>query len=179
MNIQKQIDDAILKRSGRGCFDHSFTEQTILPKGSQYEYLNHPADVQIHSWGDSMQETLCNAVMAMFGYMTSISLVKINEEESLEFGQCMDDITGHDLYSLIYSFLDEWLFNFHSTGFIAKETTILDLDLKKCTIQSCAKGECFDVEIHPQFSEIKAITYSSMKMKEINGRWHLWVIVDI
>jgi SHS2 domain-containing protein len=91
------------------------------------------------------------------------------------------------LHSLIYLFLDEWLFNFHDTGFIPKEVTISEL-LKGDTdtdnsaawrIVSSGKGEVMDIQRHPQGTEVKAITYSGMKVEGKEGRCDVYVVVDI
>jgi hypothetical protein len=39
----------------------------------QWEYLDHPADVQIHAWGVSLPEAFENCAVAMFNYMTPLT----------------------------------------------------------------------------------------------------------
>ena len=36
----------------------------------QYEHLDHPADIQLHAWGDTMSECFEQTAMAMFAYIT-------------------------------------------------------------------------------------------------------------
>mmetsp|Transcript_50440 Transcript_50440/g.60796 ORF Transcript_50440/g.60796 Transcript_50440/m.60796 type:complete len:250 (-) Transcript_50440:145-894(-) len=199
----QKIDDAIAKRSGRGYAPTTTTTTSCHPrrsgvgsdpggggggggggetcdvaKGGQYEYRDHTADVQLHSWGKDLSEALSWCAVAMFGYMTCIGDVDVNEKESDDFGKGVV-ARGQDLYSLIFAFLDEWLFNFHDTGFIAKEVVVTSIDLEGFCIKSVGRGECFDIDKHPQGTEVKAITYSNMKMIEENGRCDIWVIIDI
>ncbi len=46
-------------------------------------------------------------------------------------------------------------------------------------IRSEGDGEIFDLEKHSQGTEVKAITYSNMQVKDADGRCDVWVIVDI
>ena len=38
----------------------------VPPNGAQYEYLDHPADIILHSWGEDLESSLCNIALCMF-----------------------------------------------------------------------------------------------------------------
>lgn len=77
----------------------------------KYEYLDHTADVQLHAWGDTLKEAFEQVATAMFGYMTTdYNTVEMVEEQELE-------AEGEDLESLLFHFLDEWLFLFSAEPF--------------------------------------------------------------
>ncbi|KAL7446045.1 hypothetical protein ACHAXH_009657 [Discostella pseudostelligera] len=116
----------------------------------------------------------------MFGYMTFLDSISINTMQSLEHGTSLTG-QGHDLKSLIYSYLDEWLFNFHDTGFVPKEIEISEFrrEVDDWRIVSSGKGEMMDISRHPQGTEVKAITYSGMRVEEKHGRCDVFVVVDI
>ena len=46
-------------------------------------------------------------------------------------------------------------------------------------LEFCRHGDTFDQTVHPQGTEIKAITYSNMQIHEKPERADLYVIVDI
>jgi SHS2 domain-containing protein len=148
------IDIAISKRSGRGgimndassreipsCPNnlnpslHDTTkenEKSLRPFDANdgYEYLNHTADIQLHAYGEDLTGALENLALAMFNYMASLDGVEIDEEFSTVVASKII-AKGHDLQSMVFNFLDEWLFVFHSTYFIAKYIEIECIDLQK------------------------------------------------
>lgn len=126
-------------------------EPGSAPPGSQFEYLDHPADIILHSWGVDFPTALTNLAIAMFGYMTTLDYISINEEESLEHGGNII-AQGHDESTLVYAFLDEWLYNFHDSGFISKEIRVTEYNKSVWRIVSCGRGEVMDVRRHPQVS---------------------------
>nr|XP_054756485.1 protein archease-like [Lytechinus pictus] len=141
--------------------------------GINYEYLDHTADVQLHSWGPTLKDSFESVVQAMFDYMTDIRCVEstINHEVSVE---------GDDMKSLLFNFLDEWLFVFSAEPFfIPREVKITEFDPKKFKIQSTGIGEYFDLVKHPQGTEVKAITYSNMQIHEDKDTNDIYVIIDI
>jgi SHS2 domain-containing protein len=61
----------------------------------------------------------------------------------------------------------------------AKIHSNLSLGCTRFTITSSGKGEKMDLHKHTQGTEIKAITYSNMKISETDDQCDIWVIVDI
>ena len=196
------IEAAILKRSGKGLLLDSTTGSEIknLHQPSSYcddddddgdtfniinntndegfEYLDHTADVQLHSWGNDLSSCLGQIIKCMFNYMTNINMIQIDNDMSANVATNII-AQAHDWKSLLFSFMDEWLFVFHDTGFIVKEIDIVHIDRERFTIRSNARGEKFDISKHTQGTEIKAITYSNMKIDERHDGCDIWVIVDI
>lgn len=137
------------------------------------EDLDHTADVQLHAWGDTLEEAFEQCAMAMFGYMTEIDTVEISECQDVE-------ADGHDILSLLFHFLDECLFLFCADPFfIARKVRILEFDKTNFHIKAAAYGEEFQIGKHPQGTEVKAITYSNMQVHENEGKYEVFVIIDI
>merc|ERR1712018_662564 len=140
----------------------------------KYEYLDHTADVQLHAWGDDLKEAFEQLAISMFGYMTEIDTVDMLEE--------CDEIVaeGHDMLSLIFHWLDEWLFFFSAENFlIARKVKITEFDRENFRIKAVGYGETFDLDKHPQGTEVKAITYSNMQFYDDDKKHEIFVIIDI
>ena len=137
--------------------------------------MDHTADVQLHSWGETLTEAFEQNAMAMFGYMTELETVDIKEKHEIE-------ADAEDLDGLLYKFLDELLYLFSADPYIiCKKLKITELDLEKFTIKCSCYGEPFDLDKHPQGTEVKAITYSAMQIvqNEKEGKVDIFVIIDI
>lgn len=157
----------------------------------QFEYLDHTADVQIHSWGRSVEEAFEQQVVGVFGLITELESVRVADAAadapyaSHAGGVGSGDgrrevrVEGHDLHSLLYNFLDEWLFQFNAEGFVCRRVKVTHLDRTLWTVASEGVGEPFELGRHPQGIEVKAITYSALRVTETAERTDVLVIVDI
>lgn len=138
-----------------------------------YEYLDHPADVQIHTWGNTLSEAFEQAAIGMFGYMTDLTTVEHKQEVNVE-------ASGHDLESLLFNFLDECLFVFSADEFlVACMVNVTELDEESFSIKAVLGGEPFDLSKHPQGTEVKAITYSNLQIHKHSDHCECYVIIDI
>ncbi|XP_015667129.1 protein archease isoform X1 [Protobothrops mucrosquamatus] len=138
----------------------------------KYAYLDHTADVQLHAWGDTLEEAFEQCAMAMFGYMTDTETVEPLDTVEVE-------AEGHDMLSLLFHFLNEWLYKFSAEEFfIPREVKVLHIDRIRFKIRSIGWGEEFSLQKHPQGTEVKAITYSAMQVQE-EGKPEVFVIIDI
>lgn len=65
-----------------------------------YEFLDHTADVQIHSWGQTLKESFEQAALGMSGYMTDLSIIHplssaTISAQGMRFTTCQYHITIH------------------------------------------------------------------------------------
>ncbi|CAF0733570.1 unnamed protein product [Rotaria sordida] len=140
----------------------------------KYEFLDNTADIQIHAWGNSLEESFEQVAMGMFAYMTDIDRIENRDMKQI-------DIQAEgDLQNLLYKFLSEWLEVYGIEDyFIARKIEINLFDRNQLRIIARGYGEIFDLSRHTQGTEIKAITYSNMQIHEEASTHDVYVIVDI
>ena len=109
-------------------FDKLIEQERVERRLTQYEYLDHTADVQLHAWGATWEMALEQIALSLFGYMTNLDKVAV--EEGCEFEI---HVKGHDKESMLYNFLNEWLYLFGTKDFIGCAFQIeLNLDSFEC-----------------------------------------------
>ncbi|XP_023235940.1 protein archease-like [Centruroides sculpturatus] len=149
------------------------TEDDLYIPPVKYEYLDHPADVQLHAWGDDLIEAFEQVGVAMFGYMTELEYVEIKMTGDIE-------AEADDMLGLLFHYLDEFLFLFSAEPFfIPRKIKILEFDRENFRIKARGYGEVFDLDKHPQGTEVKAITYSNMQVHDNENQHEVFVIIDI
>lgn len=129
-----------------------------------------------------MAEAFGNAAVAMFGYMSKLSLVEADPACATYL-----ELRSHSLDSLLHKFLEECLNLFTSSDIIVREVTVHRLDLAECSMAATLEGEKFNLDKHTQGTEVKAITYSAMQILEgkkdnpqaPRERSEVYVIIDI
>ncbi|KAB0369846.1 hypothetical protein FD755_018839 [Muntiacus reevesi] len=156
-----------MAQEGEDVRDYNLTEEQKAikakypPVSQKYQYLDHTVNVQLHAWGDTLEEAFEQCAMAMFGYITDTWTVE--PLQTLEVETQGDDL-GHQL-SLLFHFLDEWLHKFSADEFfIPREVRVLNINQRNFKIWSIGWGEEFSLSKHPQGTEVKAITYSVMQV---------------
>ena len=121
-------------------------------------------------------------VIGVMGLITDdLTTVNVNLEQVVASPSSRRDVAveGHDLPSLLYNFLDEWLFQFNADQFLCRRVKVTTLNRESWAISSVGVGELFDRGRHPPGIEVKAITYSALRVTEEDGRTDLLVIVDV
>ncbi|KAF8817875.1 archease family protein [Cardiosporidium cionae] len=148
-------------------------KEKLTPK-RLFDYLDHSADVIIHSWGESLQLAFGNAALGLFNYISSIDYVQVKESRSIT-------ATGHDTEDLLYHFMDEMLYLYGSEYFLGCQIDIFEFNLNERYVCAKVHGEIFDNAKHQQGTEVKAITMHEMRILNFPDRSgaEIFVLVDI
>jgi SHS2 domain-containing protein len=135
-----------------------------------YEYLEHTADIQIHSAGESLEISFCNMAYGLIGYMIDLSTVTNSIKKRI-------DISASCIEGMLHGFLEEVLFLFQGDIFITKSIDILTFDVDNMKIKADCWGEYLETRHCPQ-GEIKAVTFCNIEVNRSNP-FDLFVIVDV
>ena len=144
-------------------------------KQAGFEFLDHTADVQSRSWGRNLEEAISQTALSLMATM-SPDLQKIKKKEKKEIS-----IIAEDKEALIFDFLSELLFIFDVDELIFSKIEIQEV-LKKGNqfeLHAFLEGEKFDPNKHETGTEVKAITYSFMQIKEMEESVEITMIFDI
>jgi SHS2 domain-containing protein len=136
----------------------------------RYEFFDHTADIGIHVFGRSLPELFENAGFALFDIITDIEAVR--EREKRSFALQRDTVD-----ELLVEWLGRLLFMSVTELFLFRRFHVLQIDEE--SLQAEAWGEPLQDAVHTIKTEVKAVTYHTLKVYQEQGRWHATVVLDI
>jgi SHS2 domain-containing protein len=138
----------------------------------KYEYLNHTADLKVRAYGKSLEEAFINAAVGGFDFLVDTKSIAKKIEKKIR-------IQSKSKESLLFDFLAELLFLVDADGFLFAGAK--DLKIKKETrglvLECTVLGDNYRNYVTK--GDIKAITYSEMKINEKSGMFVIDVVYDI
>jgi SHS2 domain-containing protein len=140
----------------------------------KYRYLEHTADLKFQAFGKSMEEAFANAAIAMFDFITKTESIEPKIEEKI-------DVQSEDNKSLLYDFLEQFLFLIDTKQFLLHEIKgikIKRVDSNKMKLTAIAVGDTVDHK-YKIGGDIKAVTYNDMFIKKQEDHYIVQVLMDI
>lgn len=140
----------------------------------KFEWIDHPADAGFKAYGKNLEEAFENAALALTELMVDSDKVELKEEEKIE-------IHSEDLESLLFDWLDHFLYLQGAKGYIASKFEVGDIieENDGYRLKGRAWGEKYSAEKHGPGSEVKAITYHMMEINQEPARTSVQVVVDV
>ena len=136
----------------------------------KYDLIDHTADVGVKAYGKNLSEAFEHAAKAMFDIITDDSTIEST-------GQYDIKIEAQDLEQLLVDWLSELLY-LNSAKNLVFGFFKVNLDEKNKSLSATVFGEKYNISKHKVGSEIKAITYHMLEVK--NKRpFHVQVLFDI
>ena len=136
----------------------------------RFEIFDHTADIGVIVYGENLKALFENAGEAFFRLITDVRKVRYRVEKRIEIG-------GETLDRLMVDWLSELLYlhdveNLLFRGF--KVESVGEGGLK-----AVVKGEPFQQGVHVIKTEVKAVTYHRMEVRQENGRWRVQITFDL
>lgn len=163
---------------------------------SNFKFLKHTADIKFQAFGNSVEKVFENSALAMFNAMCD---ERIEKKKKVKI-----KVKGKDFESLLYNFLEEFLFLFDTKGFFLSIIEGLeiskDISDKKNLVNRKQEGWAKKSELvsekggHLKLKaevwgdniknyktnlDVKAVTYNEMFVKNTDGKWIAQVVLDV
>lgn len=140
----------------------------------KYEQFEHQADVGIRGYGETIEEAFENGARAMFGVMVNLEKVEPKKEIKIE---CQ----ATNLEELFVEWLNKLLAEAGIENLIFSDFKIKEINKVNSTYKllGLAKGEKIDLEKHEPKVEVKAATYSQLKIEKKDNQYIAQTIVDV
>ena len=135
-----------------------------------YEFLDHTADVKFRAEGSSIEEVFSFSADAM--NETIRGDISIVEQRAVTF-----DVEGKDLEELLYNFLEEFLFLLDAEDFLVSSVKEIEVNEKSFELKVVVVGD--SAKNYKFTNDVKAVTYSEMKVYEKSGKFFSEVVLDV
>lgn len=145
-----------------------------MVKDAGFEFLEHTADVWARAWGSTIESAIEQAAAAL---LSTIG----NPEKAVPKIDRVVEIQAPDLESLVVELLTEVLYYFDAEGLFFHSLKVDGTITRQSEfgIKATLAGEHFDPARHEPDTEVKAITYSYLVIKEEPGRALIEIVFDI
>ena len=135
-----------------------------------WEHYSHPADIGIRGFGPSKEEAFTQAALALTAIITDLKTVEPKVEVKISCQDQDDEFLFVDwLNAVIYEMATrQMLFSRFEVG------------VENERLSARVFGEKIDVKKHSPVVEVKAATYTDLKVgQDKNGDWVVQGVVDV
>jgi SHS2 domain-containing protein len=136
----------------------------------RFEILDHTADIGVIVYGENLRVLFENAGEAFFHIITDLRKVRRRVEKRI-------DIEGESLDRLMVDWLSELLYLHDVENLLFKGFKVDSVG--EGGLKAIVKGEPFQEGVHVIKTEVKAVTYHQIEVRQKNGRWRAQVIFDL
>ena len=136
----------------------------------RFEILDHTADIGLIVYGENLRVLFENAGEAFFHIITDLRKVRRRVEKQI-------DIKGESLDRLMVDWLSELLYLHDVASLLFKGFKVERVG--EDGLSAIVKGEPFQEGVHVIKTQVKAVTYHQIEVRQENGRWRAQVILDL
>lgn len=133
-----------------------------------YKFVSHTADVKFEAEGKTLEEVFMYSAEALFESIYDKLKISRKLEKNIE-------VEGEDNLSLLYSFLEEFLFLLDAENFVCSK--IKDLKIYNNKLTAIVVGD--KASNYKFTNDVKAVTYSDMKVEMVKDKWVAVGVFDV
>ena len=144
-------------------------------KKAGFEFREHTADVQVRSWGPSLEEAFSQTAYSLMTTITpNLNKITVKVERKIT-------VEAEDIEALLFDFLSEFLYIFDVEELIFNQIYVHQIERLNDNFKLFAtlKGEKFDLDKHEIGTEVKAITYSFLNIEKKQESTIIDIVFDI
>ena len=135
-----------------------------------YEVWDHTADIGLIVYGEDLKALFENAGEAFFHLITDLKKVRRRIERRIH-------IDGESLDRLMVDWLSELLYLHDVENLLFKGFKIESVGEEG--LRAIVKGERFREGVHVIKTEVKAVTYHRIEVRQKDGHWRAQIIFDL
>ena len=136
----------------------------------RFEILDHTADIGLVIYGENLKALFGNAGEAFFRLITDLRKVRRRIERRINIG-------GESLDRLMVDWLSELLYLHDVENLLFQRFKVESVG--KDGLKAIVKGEPFREGVHVIKTEVKAVTYHRIEVRQEKGGWRAQVILDL
>ena len=137
---------------------------------NRYRVFDHTADLGLEIYGKTVKELFANAAFAIFDSIADLENVCAAVERKIV-------IDGEGWEDLLVNYLREVLYLFNGESLLLNKFSIMEIDPQH--LEGLVSGEIYDSSKHRIHTEIKAVTYHQISVRETPVGWTGRVICDV
>ena len=136
-----------------------------------YEYLDHTADAAMRVTGDTLKALFIHAAQGLFEMIAVTDT--IDETTTIDI-----QLTAESVDVLFVEWLDTLIFRHETEELFFKRVDVHSIS--PTALSAVVYGEPTNFDKHVVYTEIKAVTYHQLSVKQTNnGDWEAQVIFDL
>ncbi|MBD3204023.1 hypothetical protein GF327_07010 [Candidatus Woesearchaeota archaeon] len=139
---------------------------------TKFKYLPHTADAMFRSYGKGLNQAFENAALAMYNIITETKKIKPKKKKEIF-------VSAKRKESLLYDFLEEFLFLLDTQGFLLNKIEKLSIEKYKGKYNLKAEAYGDHYKNYEVSGNIKSITYNEMFIREKGDSVVIQAVVDL
>jgi SHS2 domain-containing protein len=136
----------------------------------RFKFIEHTADVKFQAFGSTLEEAFKNAALATKQTIAEDIKVVLKIKKTIK-------VKGQDVKSLLYEFLEEFLYLLDSEDFLLADIENIKIDEKQYILTAELIGD--SASNYEFTNEVKAITYNEMFVKKEKNKWIAQAVLDV